>query len=115
MSDIVDRYIHNLSHKIDTNPKFSLFKSKDPDFDKEIMLKEARYVALENVKISGKPDLDTNQILDILKKMKKSNEIAKLLERNHAYITHIREDGSLVYVYTNYGYKILKDLGFIDL
>ena len=113
MKDIIDKYIENLRKGMDNNPKLSMFGNDDPDFDKELVLKEARIIATENLKQFGSPNIEPRQFMDILKNIKKSNEILKLLEVNHAYITHIKEDGSLQYIFTNYGYKKLKNLGII--
>lgn len=110
---IVDKYIDALSRNIDTNPKFNLFRSNDPDFDKTLLLKEVRVVALENLKSNGSPNLKPYQLLDIMKNIKKSNEICKLLETNHAYITHLKEDGTLQYVFTNFGYRHLKNMNLL--
>jgi hypothetical protein len=113
VEDMVDKYIRALSYKIDNNPKFTLFRSNDPDFNKDIVLKEARMVAIQNMKETGKPNIQPHQMLTILKNIKKSNEICKLLEANHAYITHIKEDGTLQYVFSNFGYRRLKALGLV--
>lgn len=110
---IVNMYILTLSEKIDSNPSFSMFKDNNPDFDKELVLKEARIIAYENMQIESTPNLKPYQFLDILKYIKKSNEICKLLEANHAYITHINSDGTLHYVFTNYGQKSLNSMGLI--
>lgn len=110
---IINTYISALSNKIDTNEKFTLFRNSDPDFSKEILLKEAREIAYDNMRTKGEPNLQAYQLLDVLKYMKKSNEIRKLLTNNHAYITHIKEDGTFQYVYTNYGYDTLSNLGLI--
>lgn len=113
MEQIVNKYIKILSEKIDNNPRFTLFRTDDPDFSKDLVLKEARIIAIENMKETGKPHIQPYQMLDILRSIKKSNEIGRLLEANHAYITHIKDDGTLQYVFTNYGYKRMKNLGLI--
>lgn len=113
IENIVNRYIKGLSDKIDSDPKFNLFKTEDPDFNKDILLKEVKVVSLKNMARYGTPSVQYDQILDILKYIKKSNEIGKLLESNNAYITHINEDGTFQYVFTNRGYKILKDMRLI--
>lgn len=110
---MVEKYIRALSYKIDNNPKFTLFRSNDPDFDKDLLLKEARIVARQNMKETGRPHIQPYQMLNILKDIKKSNEISKLLQAGHAYITHIKEDGTLQYVFTNFGYRRLKNMGFV--
>lgn len=111
---IVDNYIQALSEKMDSSKKFVLFRGNDPDFNKELVIKEAKILAYKNLKTTGVPYIKPIQLLDIFKYIKKSNEIAKLLESNHAYITHIKEDGTLQYVFTNYGYRVLRNQNLID-
>ena len=110
---IVEDYINALSEKMETSEKFKLLRSGDPDFNKELVIKEAREISYDNLETTGSPNVKPQQLLNIFKKIKKSNEINKLLEANHAYITHIKEDGTLQYVFTNYGYSVLKNKDLI--
>lgn len=113
MNDLIKKYLKALDRNIETNPKLKAFKSNDPDFNKDLLLKLAKDVAIENFRETGTPNLSPYQLLDILKEIKKSNLIIDFLQKKHAYITHINADGSLQYVFTNIAYKKLKDENYI--